>query len=961
MNKATNKPVCHGLGFLAAMALALSLGGAASAAPIIDNNVGTWTDAYHDNVGVQTNFNTVVDCDAGVVRLEAGRTSGSYETVRIKPPSFGAWGVLKLSGTWSAPSDVKVSVIDAATRATLLGPADYAGEIALAGIDPVEHPEVAVIVTLTEGTVSPLVSGLAVTWEPVTRLLLDKTAPASVAAGQQLVYRIRYSVNHVATRNLVVWDKVPRAADGTLIYPAAHGQNDDVAFVEASHGGVYTATPVTVHGVEIPGGSVYWDLGTKSEGMTDTLWFTVRTKNGTLNGTRAVNSASATAENAGVVHSGTVETLITSEPAPVVTKRTGNGIYTLESGNYTFPGQINRFSIEVRNNHAGEGCETMYGTVVYDDLSNLMGKINPDLGGPGIPVADISPAGGTYTPAFTPPGGGASFFPAVVWTNCSTLAPGGRFTSSFAVQLLDAAQLAGEGSYTNTAWLASSHTDPISSAVDVVWPADETPHGVFAKGDNLDANFDISIHNDDPSLFVRPGTSYPYGLAVDNDGVVALNDLIFADRIPDGTTFKSVWFNDPWLQTNAVVFYSTVTTADTNTPPAYGAANAPGDIDVGTNDFWSTVPPADPADVTWVAFYIPAVNSIHAQPGSPGWVAGAPTRAVGYFDVTVSPSFLAPKPCVDKHITNRGHFDSYAYTPLAGGGKVAGRLHATNDETTRVSIDKPRLGFAERGRVTPMVLGEPGRLSYTLGVKNTGTAMAEDVLLEICWPSAEVNGVSQYVAFDSVSPASIREFDPADGRLVLELGTIAPGASASATLTVNVPEGIVFGRPLTFTSKATATVLCPQAPIADTATAFALFAPSLKAVKNDVLDMLPPGSAADYTLTVLNKGNAPSHGTFVVDRIPDEMVLVHATGPNGERVWFSDADNAPPSFLSPSAPINAATIAANFTLGTQDGDVWTSPFGEQTRWVAWEMDCVIGESKFYPRRLRPHRRTAPQE
>ena len=84
MNKATNKPVCHGLGFLAAMALALSLGGAASAAPIIDNNVGTWTDAYHDNVGVQTNFNTVVDCDAGVVRLEAGQYNPSLRlAIRI--------------------------------------------------------------------------------------------------------------------------------------------------------------------------------------------------------------------------------------------------------------------------------------------------------------------------------------------------------------------------------------------------------------------------------------------------------------------------------------------------------------------------------------------------------------------------------------------------------------------------------------------------------------------------------------------------------------------------------------------------------------------------------------------------------------------------------------------------------------------------------------------------------------
>ena len=47
-------------------------------------------------------------------------------------------------------------------------------------------------------------------------------------------------------------------------------------------------------------------------------------------------------------------------------------------------------------------------------------------------------------------------------------------------------------------------------------------------------------------------------------------------------------------------------------------------------------------------------------------------------------------------------------------------------------------------------------------------------------------------------------------------------------------------------------------------------------------------------------------------------------------------------------PINGATIAANFAPGTKNGDVWTSPFGEQTRWVAWEMDREIGDLKLYP-------------
>lgn len=57
-------------------------------------------------------------------------------------------------------------------------------------------------------------------------LLLDKSAPESVLAGQRIVYRIRYSVSYVEAKNLVVWDKLPLKADGTMTYPAEHGQND---------------------------------------------------------------------------------------------------------------------------------------------------------------------------------------------------------------------------------------------------------------------------------------------------------------------------------------------------------------------------------------------------------------------------------------------------------------------------------------------------------------------------------------------------------------------------------------------------------------------------------------------------------------------------------------------------------------------------------------------------------------
>ena len=127
--------------------------------------------------------------------------------------------------------------------------------------------------------------------------------------------------------------------------------------------------------------------------------------------------------------------------------------------------------------------------------------------------------------------------------------------------------------------------------------------------------FGITVGEDDREL-LSLGASFPCGLAVHNSGMVALNDLIFVDMVPAGTTFKSAWFTDPWLQTNAVIFYSTVDTGDVSAPPAYGPANAPADIDVDGGDFWSTELP-EPADVKWVAFISPPLIPVFLSPARP--------------------------------------------------------------------------------------------------------------------------------------------------------------------------------------------------------------------------------------------------------------------------------------------------------------------------------------------------------
>ena len=471
-----------------------------SAAPVINNNAGTWTDNYNDSIGISAVNQTVVDATAGVAKLATGQSSGDFTTVVIKPTSFDAWGQLTLQGSWSAPANVQVSVLDPLNGdAVVLGPQSYTGPISLASLSATTYPELKVRVALTAGATRPEISRLRATWNPISRLLVDKTAPATVQAGETITYRLRYSVSYVDAQDLVVWDRLPHTAQGTMTYPTDYGQNDNLTFVQASDGGQFTSTAITVKGVNIPAGSVYWDLGNKPAGTTATLLLTLKSKNGTLDGTQVTNSFSADAANAAQIASDSVATTITSVPAPKIQKRASTGIYPLPSGNFTQPGTVNRFTVRADNLLQPIGRETMYQTVVYDNLSDLVGKMDPDFGGAGIPVASITPVGGTYIANYTPPSGGDPF-PAVVWTGI-TLPPGGTFLGAFTISL-------GSGTTNVDAGLLSADL-----AVDKsVTPASTTEGGTVT--------FTVT-----------------YTVEVENVGAGTISGVTVADLLPPGVTY----------------------------------------------------------------------------------------------------------------------------------------------------------------------------------------------------------------------------------------------------------------------------------------------------------------------------------------------------------------------------------------------------------------------------------------
>jgi len=875
--------------------------------------------------------------------------------VPIAPTSFGEWYRLEITpGSLGAPGDL-VAEVRSADGATVLIPAQpVTAPIDLTALNAPLVPALRVQVYFTKsGAVAPTVDNLRVTWRPVSQVFIDKQGPAEVQAGDNIVYRVRYAVNYVRAQNLVVWDRLPQHPD-SLQYPVElsptpyPGQDDSPAFVSATKGGQYHPGPgpLLVSGVSVPANSVYWSFASVDEGVTDLLTFTVATRHGTLDGTRVTNRAFASAANATSVESPIVVTAIRSVPSPFLDKQQGAAIFNINGALQTRAGTVNGFTISAQN-RSGLGRETMYNAVVYDDLSSLANVIE-DLGTPGLSAEDvfnISPAGGAFIPNYDPDGpGGAAPIPAIVW-NIGALTPGATFYGSFSAQLqVNPPQTR----YVNKACLTSDQTSPLCDQIDVQIGLDETPTGSFAKGDNASGTFSIRAATDDNAASAVPyGGSVGYALFAVNNSVVKLNDLLLLDQVPDHTTFNSAWFNDPNLaQSGAKIFYSTSALfPDQDNPPPVDHTQAPADLDAALNSYWERydlVPPANPADVKWVAFYIPQLDSVHLpNEGTPALPGTPITSAAGYFDVNV---FSPANQCTDTLLTNRGIFRVYERTDLSGvtAPISGGPLSATDDEQVAVKGYIGRLLVAGQSSLTPNpVLLPTAHATYSVTIQNsaapTSDALANvQVVLQLS--QVAVNGVMQFPSVQAIAPAG--SYDAANGSITILLGQMLPGASRAITLQLGLPAGILNGETYCVTLTGVGyDNQCGSSTISDSACGVVQSSPTLSVRKSAAADLIPTGAEYDYELQYQNLGTGPSTATFIVDRVPARTVFVRASGnPNITRVWFSAANNLPPQVLNPFAPITAATIASQFTPGTPSGNDWSSPFGAQTYWLAFEVD-----------------------
>lgn len=940
------------------LALLLCLGAVSPlhAVPVVDNNAGTFTDNYADNGGM-VSPNQVKIATAGTVSLISPHSTGEYTTVSIQPTSFDRWEELNVAGSYSAVGNLKVEILDVNGN-LLLGPLSVNGapinlNVLALNTTPVQAIKVRVSFS-KPGSIGPTVHSLQVKWRPVSQLLLDMQGATSVLAGDNIVYSVRYSVNFVEARNLVVVAPLPSHAAGTMTYPTAYGQDDDVTYVTANKGGMHlpkSSPAIVMSGVTIPPNSVYWILGTVPEGTTDLLSVTVATKNGTLNLATVANRAHIYADNSPPLQSSPVVTTIHSEPSPFFDKQQGAAIFDVNGSLQTVEGTVNGFSIRVEN-RTGHGRETMYNTVVYDNLTDLV-KVLHDNGGNGLAddLINISPAGGVFIPNYNPNNTGP--FPAIVW-NIGALPPGATFFGSFNAKLQANPP---QTHYVNYACLISDQTTPVCDQINVRIGLDETPSGYFAKGDNASGTFQIKAATDDnPESAVPYGGTVSFALLGVNNSVVKLNDLVFLDMVPANTKFRSAWFNDPNLAlSGAEIFYSTSTGfPNRNTPPPLDHTQAVlGDLDAGANNYWKNYvlnPPANPKDVTWVAYYIPQLDSIHLPNlGTPALPPSTPiTTAIGYLEVDV---FSPVNQCTDTSLLNLGVFQVYETTDLSGVQSLipGGPLSATDEEEVIAKGYMGRLFVAGYSSISPDPIQLPSlNTTYSVTLRNssepTSDALA-NVQVTLQLSQVPINGVMQWPSVQSISPSGSYL---GGGKVLVTLGLMPVGASQTIDVKLGFPAGILDQTEFTVDMKGVGSDdKCGTSTVTDKTRARIHSSPTLRVRKSTDADLIASGDSYLYELDYMNVGTGPSTGTWIMERVPAKTVLVKAYGnPNITAVYFSTINNLPPAGLTPLDPFTTSDLppaSSSFVPGVRNltDDSWT-PSGSvspsDVYWVAWDVD-----------------------
>ncbi|WP_260510227.1 DUF7507 domain-containing protein [Paenibacillus typhae] len=483
------------------------------------------------------------------------------------------------------------------------------------------------------------------------------------------------------------------------------------------------------------------------------------------------------------------------------------------------------------------------------------------------------------------------------------------------------------------------------------------PDGRTLSGSAQSNTFTIPVSN--PNLGVvksttttatTVGDSITYSVVLTNNGIAAVNNVVFTDALPAGTTFasgsvlvdgvprpgaspatgvtigsiapgasvtvaftvnvtslpaggvlnnqSSVSFTSGAL---ANVAFSNIVTTPVYQPivaavKSSNVTNATvGDTitytvtvnNSGNYPATGTLTDTIPAGTVLVANSV-LINGLPVPGSDPATGVPLGTIAAGA-TLTVTFSVLIDTLPPSQQLSNQAVI-SLAFT--LPDGRTFNRTASSN--INLISVSSPNVAVVKSTSVIDAVIGDT--VPYTVVVTNNGIAPINNVVLSDPIPS----GASFVTGSVIVDGTPVPGASPANG---IAIGTIAPGASATVTFNI-----LVNALPAS-------TVLNNQASVSFTSGAFSgasysnnlitpVYQPFINVIKSADTANATVGDTVTYFLNVNNTGNLPANVT-VTDAIPPGAVFV----PNSVLI-----NGVPQPGADPSAGIAIGTVAAGATV-----------------------------------------------
>jgi uncharacterized repeat protein (TIGR01451 family) len=133
---------------------------------------------------------------------------------------------------------------------------------------------------------------------------------------------------------------------------------------------------------------------------------------------------------------------------------------------------------------------------------------------------------------------------------------------------------------------------------------------------------------------------------------------------------------------------------------------------------------------------------------------------------------------------------------------------------------------------------------------------------------------------------------------------------------------------------------------------------SLYLYKTSKASYLLAKNTLEYQMIVQNIGSVVTSEVYVVDIIPAKATFIEAytTATTAAdtyqcancQVFFSNANANLPKKFDPLNPFTPTMIKTYFTKGTETNGVWTSPYGADTKYVAYLVDDTTKTPSILP-------------